>query len=126
MIYSINRVLSSVNFVLTLDITRKLSLQIISYLSWTFCATLNGLDIGLGSQGHRKTNGVGPIFSHTPQKVMIKFEVMLKLFKLNVSKLLSVNFSLSKKIAAAFLFQNKTLTVAYTQTFMKPFLSNLV
>ena len=61
-----------------------------------FYTTLTDFDLAWGSQGRRKAKYFGLIFSHTFQLIRMKFDIVLKQFKLNMLVLLSCGFCETK------------------------------
>ena len=93
-----------------LDITHKLFYQICSYL--LFMSTIDFYhfipltDLGLAwcSQGQCKANLTGFIFSDTFHLIRIKFDVVMKQFKLNIWGYFWLRFPETRGIPAAFCF----------------------
>ena len=84
-----------------------------------FCTTFTDLDIAWGSQGQHKAKPAGFIFSQTFPLIRMKFDMMMKQFKLNILRLLLREIYGNKGNDCCF-----TLTCIWT--FMNWFDSNLV
>ena len=56
--------------------------------SYQFFSTFTDLDLAWGSQAQRKAKPISFILSHTFHLIRMKFDVMMKQFKLNVLRLL--------------------------------------
>ena len=67
-----------------------------------FCTTHTDHDLCWGSQGQRKAK-LGYIFSNTFQLIRMRFDMMLKQFKLNIPILFWVGFSETRQISAVLL-----------------------
>ena len=88
----------------------------------TFCTTLTDLDLAWGSQSRGKIKPIGFIFSHNCDLIRMKFDVVMKQFKLNILRLLLSKIYWNKGNNCCFYWLcEKTLTLAciwiYTNQF---------
>ena len=95
--------LSGMAKIWTLDVTYILFDRFLSYLP--FYGTFTDLD--LGSHGQQKAKPFGFIFLHTFQLISMKFDMVLKQFKLN-----SLRFNETWEITALLLTVSKNLNVS--------------
>ena len=78
-----------------------------------FYTNLKDLDPGWGSQTRRKSKPVGFIILHTISLFRMKFDMVLKQFKLNILISLLVIVGETKEITAVLLTASKTVMWAY-------------
>ena len=86
---------SSVAKTFALDVTCKLfslfffhGCHTHRYHDLTIYTTFTDLDLAWTSQDQRKEKPTGLVFSHTFQLIRVKFDVVMKLIKLNILRLL--------------------------------------